>query len=815
MRKLTVILIALTLCLQAFSGTVAYGADDPLKDGIEVTGFEPSPSGRTFKEDDMLGIRFTCINKTDKELKDVKISPLSGSDFGINGSYPYPLMSSDQEINIMPIGEQLSDLIPFRYLGTGRDLSVKIEYTYDGSKGSITKEFAGVGFVTPKAAGSSPPPSSPNTSNYVPKLETASGNYIPTIVAGNTQKMTFPVKNNSIYQARNVYVSLKMADETKTPYVLENFDLRQYVDYINGTETNDITFDISILRNAPEGLYAMKLNYDFNNAYNDHFSTSETVYIRVKNDNLNPKLTVDGISVKDSAAASGVIDLDLKVKNLGNLPAKDVKVTLRGLKSGGFTAYNSTDVKYANKIGGGSFATVSYQLLAPASGAAGGNELSVRLDYTDGAGNTYTEENQIFVPVGEGEASKPDILFDKIIAPTAAMQPGNDFDVVLDLKNNGGAARNIKVMLSAEQSIIIKSMNPVYVENLSASSVKQVSFKMFATDEAPTRNYPVSLNLEYEDSSGVKYNTSQYVGIYVENETGKTVPRIIIDNYSMDPFPVNAGEDFNLKMSFLNTSKTVDVSNIKVTVTSDDGTFTPTDSGNTFYVEGISRNQRVERELLLHVKPDAEQKSYMLSVSFEYEDDKGNPFTAKETMSVRVLQNPRLVTGDLNFMPETYVGQPVSIYLDFYNMGKSTLYNLMIKVEGDFQGQGLSYYVGNFEPGRTDFFDASFSAMTPGEQKGNILFSFEDANGKINEIRKEFTLNVMEMPSMEPVLDENGMPMGKDMFPGMDGKMPGGAKKTSILYYVIPAVAVLVVGVVLFIILRKRHIRRKEMSLDE
>ena len=67
----------------------------------------------------------------------------------------------------------------------------------------------------------------------------------------------------------------------------------------------------------------------------------------------------------------------------------------------------------------------------------------------------------------------------------------------------------------------------------------------------------------------------------------------------------------------------------------------------------------------------------------------GNPFTAKETISTRVLQSPRLVTSDLSMMPETFVGQPVSVYLDFYNMGKSTLYNLMITVEGDFDGQGL------------------------------------------------------------------------------------------------------------------------------
>ena len=143
----------------------------------------------------------------------------------------------------------------------------------------------------------------------------------------------------------------------------------------------------------------------------------------------------------------------------------------------------------------------------------------------------------------------------------------------------------------------------------------------------------------------------------------------------------------------------------------------------------------------------------------------------------------------------------------------------MVSVEGDFQGQGLSYYVGNFEPGRTDFFDAQFTPMNPGQQKGAVLFAFEDANGKKTEIRKEFDINVMEM-EQGPMLDENGMPIdgGFDM-PGKDGMpmdgMPGGAAKTSIWVYIGIGAGVLVIAAVVFIILRKRHVRRKELSLDE
>jgi len=632
------------------------------------------------------------------------------------------------------------------------------------------------------------------------------------INAGSTYRLKYKIDNKSGHQAKNIDLSLKLLDEAKAPLVLENYyDMDRFISVINGNDSEEVVFDVKIGNLAPEGIHPLKLRMQYENAFGNQFTSEETVYIRVANNNRSPIITVESINVKKSGAASDVITLELKLKNLGNLRADDVKVTLGGLRTDGYSLHNTTDVRYIDLIYGNGSATVSYDLLPPASGAAGSNELNVSFEYRDSAGNKYSEQNKIFVPVGEGEGTRPNITFEQIAAPNEAVGVGREFSVSFNLKNNGGAsARNVKVTMNTDAGIVIRSMNPVYFTGIDGSKSEKVTYKLFASEDAATKNYPISLNVEYEDVLGNRYNATQYIGVFVENDAGKTVPRIIISNYTIDPFPVNAGSEFSLKMSFLNTNKTVDVSNIKVTVLSEDGTFTPTDSGNTFYIESIPRTQSVERELVLQAKPDAEQKSYMLTVNFEYEDEKGNPYTAKESISVRVLQSPRLVTGDISMMTETFVGQPVSVYLDFYNMGKSTLYNLMVSVEGDFQGQGLSYYVGNFEPGRTDYFDASFTPMNPGMQKGAILFTFEDANGKITEIRKEFELNVMEMAMPEPSFESPGNIPGMEM-PGMEK----GSSKVSIWIYIGIGAAVVIAAVVVVIVLRKRAVRRKELSLDE
>ncbi len=809
MRKLTVIFMALMLCLQVFSGSIAFAAEQA------GTFIKVLSTDQSIKEDIKKGTTFMlflyCQNTSTSELTNVTAEVRSNLSFESVDEDPVEIYSSLENDN----APYKSSDITLKYMGKGNTAVITLRYK-KGGQDYVQNISVNVTGVDEDSGNSS---SNADPSDFKPRLEITNSSNIPTIKAGSTQKVTYPIKNNSIYQARNIDVTLKMVDETKAPLVLDNFSLRQSIDYINGNETKEVSFDLSVLSSAPAGLYAFKLNYDFENAYNIPISTSETVYVRVSNDNASPKLNVDNVSVRQNTGSSDAILLDISLKNLGKASAKDIKITLQGLKSGGFTTDNSTDVKYVDQIGGGANQVVTYRLLMPASGAAGSNELTVKMDYSDLNGNSLSEQNQIFVPAGEGEGSRPEISFEKIVSPQSALGTGDDFTVGFDLRNNSGAvARNVKVSLTADAALVVKSMNPIYVDKLGANSSKNVSFKLFAADDAVTKNYPVAINVEYEDVFGAKYTATQYIGAYIEGSgSSKSVPRIIIDNYSMDPFPVNAGEDFKLKMSFLNTSRAIDVSNIKVTVSSDDGTFTPTDSGNTFFIEGIPSKQNVERELLLHVKPDAEQKSYMLTVDFEYEDSKGNPFTAKETMSVRVLQNPRLTTGDLNLAPEAFVGQPVQFYLDFYNMGKSTLYNLMVKLEGDFDGQNLSYYVGNFESGRTDFFDVSAMPKAVGQQKGSVLFTFEDANGKKTEIRKEFALNVSEMAPQGP-MDGNGMPVGKDgMVIGPDGKpiMGAGPAKPSIWIYIGGGAGLLVLAAVVFIILRKRHNRRKEMSLDE
>ena len=91
----------------------------------------------------------------------------------------------------------------------------------------------------------------------------------------------------------------------------------------------------------------------------------------------------------------------------------------------------------------------------------------------------------------------------------------------------------------------------------------------------------------------------------------------------------------------------------------------------------------------------------------------------------------------------------------------------MVKLEGDFASENSSYFAGNFEPGRSDYYEGMIIPQNAGELKGKLVFEFEDETGEKHRVEKEFTTYAQEMqmmfpedmPGMGPCMEKPGMGM--------------------------------------------------------
>lgn len=297
----------------------------------------------------------------------------------------------------------------------------------------------------------------------------------------------------------------------------------------------------------------------------------------------------------------------------------------------------------------------------------------------------------------------------------------------------------------------------------------------------------------------------------------KNMPKLIINNYALEPKMPQAGKEFTLNLSFYNTNSTYSVRNIKISLMNEspsasaDGTavggsvFTPVNSSNTFYISKINPGDTASKSLRMAVVPNAAAQNYTITAHFEYEDKNGNQFTASEIIGVPVVQVARIDTSEVSLMDGGGVGMPSTIDVDFYNTGKDTLTNMMVQVEGDnftLDGSG-SYFVGNFQPGSSDHYSVNIIPSEEGPYSGKVVFTYEDSTGAEQRLEKAFEGVAMAGMDMGEMLDENGNPINMYEEPpnaGIRGKLP----------WLVGAVLIIAIVVV---VLKRRKQKQEETEL--
>ena len=301
---------------------------------------------------------------------------------------------------------------------------------------------------------------------------------------------------------------------------------------------------------------------------------------------------------------------------------------------------------------------------------------------------------------------------------------------------------------------VIEFMYPLRLSKKATVGVKQVDFTVtYRNGEGELKSGTVSLFVNVRK------------GLTATSEdAASSIPRLIIESYSLSSDKIYAGETFDLNFDLRNTSSSENIQNIQIRVKDADTTATivPASGGsNSLYVSKISRGESSSQKISLQTAPDAEAKAYTLSLEFTYEAASTNAaHTTTETISIPILQKIRLKCDDPVIYDEMgWVGSGCSMYVRMYNMGRSSVYNCMVDVEGQGLKMEESYFGGTLAPGSTLSADFSVIPSEAGDIQGTIVISYEDVYGEPGEERLPFTLYVEDPAAMMPDPMEEDMMM--------------------------------------------------------
>lgn len=262
-------------------------------------------------------------------------------------------------------------------------------------------------------------------------------------------------------------------------------------------------------------------------------------------------------------------------------------------------------------------------------------------------------------------------------------------------------------------------------------------------------------------------------------------------------------------MTFRNTSKTMAVENMMVTMTLPDAMML-TSSSNSFYIESLAAEGTITKTVNVTVKPTAAAQSHSMTVDFTYDYlDNGVRRNAKttETISMPVLQVDRFTVTGIDLPQQIFIGEENNLSVNFVNKSRTDIYNLSAKLNCEgLSNNGEEQYLGNLASGTTSSADFYITGNEKCELVGEVIITYEDTNMNQRTVSVPFTTQVT---SYEDVWGPSNPSVDPGMDPGTDPGMeePAGFP----WFWVIGGVAVVAAGVFVYLKLRKN----KKESVDE
>lgn len=411
------------------------------------------------------------------------------------------------------------------------------------------------------------------------------------------------------------------------------------------------------------------------------------------------------------------------------------------------------------------------------------------------------------------------------------VQYGDTFTLKVKFKNKSSDYNisNVVITAAPSEGLIAKNAsNKILTDTLKKGKTVEKSLKFDVKDQVASGYQSVTFTIHYQymkDGVATDVETTETANIYVhgnpeldnketEQNASVATPYIMVESYEFGGEKVAAGSTFTLKMNIKNTSSTIGMENIVISLNASED-LSVAAASNTFYIDKLAPGEVVTKEIDLTALSTAKSQSSVITLDSKYEflaNNSRQQVTSTEQISIPVYQQDRLELQLVENLEETFVGNEHSLSIQYANKGKGNVYNVSAEIKGNIEIAEKVQNLGNFEPGANgtiDFFPISNEA---GEVSGEVVITYEDENGEEKQVSVPFTYSVSEAMSDEVMMDESMYMEGMD---DMGDSIETGATRTfnPFMFIFVPAIVVIIAGIVVFVVLSKKKKKAKEQML--
>lgn len=421
----------------------------------------------------------------------------------------------------------------------------------------------------------------------------------------------------------------------------------------------------------------------------------------------------------------------------------------------------------------------------------------------------YTEPTPAPEPTPE-TIPEPRAVFNSDGTSTS-IAAGETKTITVYIQNAGTTAMRDPILtLKSSGSLLIMGSQDYMLDDIRAGRDTAVTVTVKAPDKIESQMQTIDATLSFYYDNGTQLTGGSASGsvnvlstVTKDTKDEETIasptPIVILSKYNYGGSSVAAGSSTNLSFSFTNTSKTIKIENVMVTVTGGQDLML-NGSTNTFYFESVaaSGSKTVTVPMKAAQLISASAQDVKIDVTYEYVDQNARKSgNATLSLSVPLYQPDRFEMSEPTSSYTGYVGEETSLTIDYVNKGKSAINNVEATISGDIDSPTPYQRVGTIDGGKNGTIAFAVTPQLEGENQVKIVITYEDSNGNTKERVFEATVEAMAYEPADPGMDDPGMidPEPTSTFPWK---------------YVI--IALVVIAIIALIVLRARKKKAKQKA---
>lgn len=398
---------------------------------------------------------------------------------------------------------------------------------------------------------------------------------------------------------------------------------------------------------------------------------------------------------------------------------------------------------------------------------------------------------------------------------STAIAAGQTKTITVYIQNAGTTAMRDPILtLKSSGSLLIMGSQDYMLDDIRAGRDTAVTVTVKALDKIESQMQTIDATLSFYYDNGTQLTGGSASGsvnvlstVTKDTKDEETIasptPIVILSKYNYGGSSVAAGSSTNVSFSFMNTSKTIKIENVMVTVTGGQDLML-NGSTNTFYFESVaaSGSKTVTVPMKAAQLISASAQDVKIDVTYEYVDQNARKSgNATLSLSVPLYQPDRFELSEPKTSYTGYVGEETSLTIDYVNKGKSAINNVEATISGDIDTPTAYQRVGTIDGGKNGTIAFAVTPQLEGENQVKIVITYEDSNGNTKERVFEATVEAMAYEPADPGMDDPGMidPEPASTFPWK--------------YVIIAVVAALIVLLIVLRIRKKKAKQKAEQAL--